>query len=76
MKTTVNIDLRHLKAAFLFTANTGVRISELINLTWSDVNFQNMTIRISNKDDFETKSKKERTIALNETAYNVLAGME
>jgi site-specific recombinase XerD len=35
-----------------------------------------MTVRISNKDDFETKSKKERTIALNETAYNVLAGME
>jgi site-specific recombinase XerD len=35
-----------------------------------------MTIRISNKDDFKTKSKKERTIALNETAYNVLARMK
>lgn len=126
-KTTVNIDLRHLKAAFskavewghvqtnpvkalkpfevpqsapkylneqqfkkilmviqyqplkeivLFAANTGVRVSELINIAWADVDFHNMTVRIANKDDFQTKTKRERTIPLNETAYDVLSGLE
>ena len=60
----------------MFAANTGVRISELINLEWSDVDFHNMTVRISNKEDFETKSKRERTLPLNETAYDVLSGIE
>jgi integrase len=70
------IDFAPLKEIVVFAANTGVRISELINLAWTDVNFNNMTIRISNKDDFETKSKRERTIPLNETAYDVLSGIE
>ena len=58
----------------LFTANTGVRVSDLVNIAWSDVDFHNMTVRIFNKDDFQTKTKRERTIPLNETAYDVLSG--
>ncbi|NQT26087.1 site-specific integrase [candidate division KSB1 bacterium] len=60
----------------IFSANTGVRISELINIKWTDVHFEKMTVRISNKSDFETKTKEERTIPLNEKAYAVLSGME
>lgn len=70
------IQYPHLKEIVLFAANTGVRVSELINITWSDVDFQNMTVRICNKDDFQTKTKRERTIPLNETAYDVLSGLE
>ncbi len=70
------LDFTPLKKIVVFAANTGVRISELINLVWSDIDFHNMTARISNKDDFETKSKRDRTIPLNETAYDVLSGLE
>jgi integrase len=70
------IKSQHLKEIVLFAANTGVRVSELINIAWSDVDFHAMTVRICNKDDFQTKTKRERTIPLNETAYDVLSGLE
>lgn len=70
------IDYPPLKEIVIFAANTGVRVSELINLEWTDVDFHNMTARIANKDDFETKTKRERTIPVNESAYSVLSGLE
>ncbi|MFC1569123.1 tyrosine-type recombinase/integrase [bacterium] len=69
------IDFIPLKEIVIFAANTGVRISELINLEWTDVNFHKMTIRIANKEDFHTKSKRERNLPLNEAAYDVLSGL-
>jgi site-specific recombinase XerD len=75
-KILMVIQYQHLKEIVLFAANTGVRVSELINIAWADVDFHNMTVRIANKDDFQTKTKRERTIPLNETAYDVLSGLE
>ena len=77
MKSIIgSIDYQPLKEIVIFAVNTGVRIGELINIKWSDVDFGNMTVRISQKDGFETKSRKERTIPLNEKAYDVLSGIE
>jgi site-specific recombinase XerD len=47
-----------------------------VNIKWTDIDLGNMTVRISQSDDFQTKSKKERTISLNEDVYDVLAVME
>ena len=60
----------------LFSARTGVRIGELVNIAWDDIDFTTMTVHITNKEDFKTKSRKERVIPMNNTVYEILAGME
>lgn len=52
------------KNIVLFALNTGCRISEIINLQWNDVDFENMVINIRNKENFKTKSGKNRQIPL------------
>ena len=70
------IDIQPLKQIVVFAVNTGARLSEIINVRWSDVNFQDKTVRISNKEDFHTKSKRERTIPINAETFELLFGME
>lgn len=43
---------------------TGMRLNEIINLQWKDVDFKDMVIKVRNKDNFETKTGKNRTIPL------------
>ncbi len=43
---------------------TGMRLGEIRNLSWDDIDFVNMKIRVRNTESFSTKSKKERTIPL------------
>lgn len=43
---------------------TGMRLGEIRNLSWNDIDFVNMKIRVRNTESFSTKSKKERTIPL------------
>jgi integrase len=57
-------DNQLLKDIFLFAFFTGARISEILNLKWSDIDFKNNQIRISNSDEFITKSGKERVIPI------------
>ena len=121
-KSTVNIELRHLKAAFtlavqwcyvdenpfqgikplsipqrtptffteeqltslldkiaeplrqvvIFAVNTGVRIGELVNIEWTDIDFERQIIRIRTQEDFTTKSKLERTIPVNDQVFSLL----
>lgn len=61
-----------LKDIFVILYNTGMRINELLNLYWQDVDLSNRLIKISNKANFTTKNKKERLIPVNNTVYNIL----
>jgi len=75
----MNIDTiidQPLKEIVIFAVNTGVRIGELVNIKWSHVDFNKKTVRISQKDGFETKSKKERTIPMNRKVYELLLSKE
>lgn len=56
-----------LKAAVTILANTGMRRSELYNLTWKDVDFKNRRIIIQ-----KSKSRKIRAIPMTDTVYNSL----
>lgn len=55
---------------------TGMRLSEIINLEWNDINMELKLISVKNKSDFITKSKKERIIPMNNAVYNMLSKME
>lgn len=52
--------------------NTGCRSGELLKLTWDRVDFANRYLILNRTD---TKSKRRRFIALNETAYLLLERM-
>jgi len=54
------------------TLYTGMRVSEICNMKWNDVDFVNMKIRVKNMETFSTKSKRDRTILLHSKLADVL----
>ena len=56
----------------MFAFNTGMRISEILNLEWIDINFGQNNIQIRNKDSFTTKSKKERVIPIGKVVLEII----
>lgn len=51
---------------------TGMRQGELINLRWENVNINERSIQVSNSEEFTTKSKKNRTVPMNEPVFDIL----
>lgn len=51
---------------------TGLRISELINLRWQDVDFKRQEITIQTHDNFQPKDYEARTITLHEKLFKLL----
>lgn len=56
----------------IVVGNTGIRVRELANLTWSDLDFQNEMLSVTAKPDWSPKDYEERSIPLNVTALAVL----
>ena len=67
LEQTTDKDLRDI---FLFAYYTGCRLGEILNLRWDSIDFKQNIIKITNSENFTTKSKLERIIpicdALNE----------
>lgn len=61
-----------LKDIYTTLFNTGMRAGELCNMEWNDIDFENRVIRISNKEDFFTKNRKERVVPMNDNVYKLL----
>lgn len=65
---------------YKFVIFTGLRISELVALTWNDVDFDNSTITVSKTFSrrssdltfYPTKNKKSRLVPLSQSAKDVL----
>ena len=51
--------------------NTGLRARELVNLWWSDIDWQNKTARVSEKPDWKPKDYEERVVPLNKAALTL-----
>jgi integrase len=60
-----------IKSIIRFAFQTGCRLTEVINLTWTGVNLENKTITLGSKS-FNTKSRKQITIPVSNTAYEIL----
>jgi len=52
--------------------NTGMRRGEVMALRWSSIDFTNRMITVQNTDTFTTKTKKQRSIPMNDECYNAL----
>lgn len=55
---------RDYKEFFTFAFRTGMRLSELANLKWVSIEFENEMLGVTNYAGFRTKSKKERLIPI------------
>ena len=61
--------LRNVIRIFLYT---GMRLGELVHLTWSDIDFDNRLLHIQSKEQFTPKSKKPRSIPINDQLHRIL----
>ncbi|MEO8230643.1 MAG: tyrosine-type recombinase/integrase, partial [Ignavibacteriota bacterium] len=59
-----------MKDIFLTAFHSGLRLSELLNLRWNMMDFENKIITLKQSENFTTKSKRERIIPMNETLLN------
>ena len=55
----------HVYPVLVMAVHTGLRKSELLNLKWSDIDFERQTVTVQAKDDWHTKNYKSRTIHVN-----------
>lgn len=65
------IDNEDLRDLVLFAVNTGLRQMELITLEWRQINFKDNFLILDNNGHI-TKSKRIRTIPLNQTCIDIL----
>jgi len=61
-----------LKNIVLFAAMTGVRLGEVANLRWEDIDLENRTALIHSSLSYQTKGGKMRKLPLNDTILTVL----
>ncbi len=52
--------------------HTGMRKSELFNLKWADIDFEQCSITIQSKDDWHTKNYKARVLQMTPVLYETL----
>ena len=62
----------HIYPILMTALHTGLRKSELLNLRWSDIDFDQRTIAVQPKEDWNTKNYKSRTISLTPALYEML----
>lgn len=60
-----NIPDETIKSIVILASESGLRISELLSLRLRKIDFEEELIRLSNSHDFQTKSRKNRTIPFN-----------
>lgn len=65
------IDDDDMKGLVIFALNTGLRQSDVVNLEWRQINFQNQTLLLDNRNS-QTKLRKVHTIPLNVKALQIL----
>ncbi len=57
----------------LCAVSTGLRLSELTSLQWSNIDFVRKVIFVQNSETFSTKSKKNRAVPMSEQLWRSLA---
>lgn len=61
-----------IKNIVIFALLTGCRLGEILNVQWSDIDFQERILIIRNKPTFKTKSGKIREIPISDNLFKLL----
>ncbi len=75
-KLIETIDKPEIKILVLFGYYTGCRLSELLNLQWSDIDLTRNTITIKNKETFKTKTGRIRKIPVSSKLRFIINNMK
>ena len=51
---------------------SGLRLAELLNLRWNDLDFTSKVIQVKNSETFTTKSRKNRIVPMSEELFRLL----
>ncbi|MFC1715564.1 tyrosine-type recombinase/integrase [Candidatus Poribacteria bacterium] len=62
----------HIYPILMTALHTGMRKSELLNLRWTDIDFDQRAVTVQAKDDWHTKNYKSRTLQLTPALYEML----
>jgi integrase/recombinase XerD len=65
-----------LRDIYITAFYTGMRISEILNLRWVNVDLQKKQIRVCNSEDFVTKTGTERTIPIHPKVSEMLSKID
>jgi len=63
-------------AIFCCALNTGMRIGEILGLTWDAVNLKERIIRVERSRQGSMKTKKVRHVYMNDALYRVVTELE
>jgi integrase len=69
LRTTHNTQL---KAIFVFAVCTAMRLGEIINMRWENVDLQRGFVHLVNRLNFTLKGRRRRSVPLNLTAMSIL----
>jgi integrase len=73
-KVLNNIPHPETRTIVIIAFYTGMRRGEIMAMRWSSVDFERRLITVRNTETFTTKSKKQRTIPMNDECYDALRG--
>lgn len=57
------------RMVFLTALHTGMRLSELYNLRWEDLDFENRRVKVVSRENWDTKNYRNRYIPMTEVLY-------
>lgn len=66
------IEEKEFKDFVLFSYYTGCRLSEIMNIEWNDFDFELNVLKIRNKENFTTKSGKNRYIPISDNFKDLI----
>jgi integrase len=69
LKSIEDPDFREL---VLFAVMTGMRMSEILNLQWEEVDLERKIILVKNTSTFTTKSKRNRSVPMSDSLAVIL----
>jgi len=64
-----------LQPIIVFAVLTGLRLGEIVNLTWDDIMLEKRKIIVRSNGGFRTKTGKMRTLPINSELYRLLTDM-
>lgn len=72
LKAILHYATPRMRTVYKFLANTGLRLGELQNLEWTDIDFENKILYIKVKDFWKPKNSKPRSIPLNYETFEAV----